>query len=121
MSEDGRGRAKRVACSVGFSKLLAFDGNIHIYILLTVLSKLWYLSTERHTLTMEAAVTKYFCEPNWPAPHFSSEEGGNRCLRNIDTVFICQFTRRHALEDLKPAVTIRFFSLYPLSVSNELS
>ena len=54
MSEDGGGLAKRVACNVGFSKLLAFVGNIEI-ILLTVLSKLWYLSTERRTLTMEAA------------------------------------------------------------------
>jgi len=117
MSEDGRGRAKRVGCNVGFSKLLAFDGNI----LLTVLSKLWHLCTERHTLTMEAAVTKCFCETNWPALHFCSEEGGRRCLRNIDTLFICQFRRHHALEDHNPAVTIRFFSLYPLSLSNELS
>jgi len=84
---------------------------------LTVLSKLWYLSTERHTLTMEAGGSTCFCEPNCSAMHFCSAEGGSRCLRNIDTLSICQFTRRHAPEDHTPALKIRFVSLYPVAVS----
>jgi hypothetical protein len=74
---------------------------------LTVLSKLWYLSTERHTLTMEVAVSTYFYEPNCSAVHLYSEEGSSRCLRSIYTLSICQFARRHALEDHKPALKIR--------------
>lgn len=87
----------------------------------TFLSKLWYLPTERHTLTMQAPGLTCFCERNCSELHFCSDEGGNRCLRNIDTLSICQFTRRHALEDHKPALKIQFVSLYPVAVSTELS
>ena len=88
---------------------------------LTVVSKLWYLSTERHALTMEAGGSTCFCEPNCSAMHFCSAEEGSRCLRNIDTLSIYQFTRRHALEDHTPGFKIQSVSLYSDAVSTEPS
>ena len=142
MSEHGRGRAKRVACNVGFSKLLAFDANIYIYIYIYIYiiqtTCFWRVYIYMYYTTNGSLETLVFIyRKTYPDDGSSSNKMFLRnklvCtallfwirsrwyLRNIDTVSICQFTRRHALEDHKPAVTIRFFSLYPLSVSNELS
>lgn len=54
------------------------------------------------------------------ALNFCSEEERRKSLRNINTVPICQTTRRNTVEDHKSALTIRSVSLYPVPLLTEL-